>query len=80
MRKSGQDDLWKLVIFSKASRRIIIKLALGISYQFYLASSLESRVLSLFPLSYNGSKLSVKLSISGYAKTFCSLNCIAVYI
>ena len=50
----------KPVIFSIFSKHFIIELALGNSYRFCLASFPELGILSLFPLSYNGNKLSVK--------------------
>ena len=55
--KNRQKDLYKAVIFSKSSEQFIIELALGNSYRFFLASFLESGILSLIPLSYNGHKL-----------------------
>ena len=39
----------------------IKELTLGNSYRFFLPSFSDSRILSLFPLSYNEKKLSVKL-------------------
>ena len=59
-KKSGEKDLIKPVIFSKSSKRFIMEFALGNSYRFCLTSFSKSGILSLFPLSYNRNKLSVK--------------------
>ena len=58
--KNGQ-RLQKPVIFWKSCKHFTIELVLGNSYRFCLASCLELGILSLFPLNYNGNKLSVKL-------------------
>ena len=55
-----------LSVFSKCSNFFIIELPLGNLYRFCLASFSKSVVLSLFPLSYKGNKLSVKLLKSLY--------------
>ena len=51
----------KAITFSKTSKHFIKELTLGNSYRFFLPSFSDSRILSLFPLSYNEKKLSVKL-------------------
>ena len=66
--KNGQKHLQKPVIFLKSSNNphFTIELALGTSYRFCLALFSELRILSLFPLSYNGNKLSIK-----FLKSLC---------
>ena len=51
----------KPAVFSKSSKSFVIELAQESPYRFYLASFLESGILSFFSLSFNWETLFVKL-------------------